>query len=472
VPASRSGRRGRPTQLSRDAVLDAAERLAAERGADTLTMRAVAAELGVSPMALYRHVSDKDGLLVAVLDRQVASLQRPRLPRDPRARLERLFRWLHDGLDERPWVVELLTRGDLMAPSVTWAMEEILRCFVLLGLSERRAVDGYLTAWRYTVGTLVIRHATRRTEATLARAPIQLQALHRVDPSAAPLIAATARYWAAARRDFDYAAGLAALVEGLVSPVALTAAGRGRTVGASRVRVHKIGGRGMEGQLGYWSLNVADTDRAQRFYAAVFGWTYAPPGAHGGVHVEGTAGGFHPAALAVSPAAVLVTDLAQAIGRIRETDGTVDESTVNLDFGYAEAADPAGARFGLVAFGPEYQPPSPAPTGHGQLGYWNLFTADLDVSRAFFADLFGWSYDAPGSAGGLPIRRSSPLGFVTPAEHPDGGLAFFVDDAVVTVETIRAAGGQADDPAASPYGPFAAATDDQGTRFAIWQSNR
>ena len=208
---------GRPPQLSRDAVLDAAERLAAAGGADALTMRVLARELGVSPMALYRHVTDKDALLVAIMDRQVASLPRPRLPREPRARLVRLSRWIHDGLDDRPWVVELLTRGDLMAPSVLWATEEMLGCFVALGLSERRAVDAYLTVWRYTVGTLVIRHASLRTAAALTRAPVQSTAVRSVDPGRAPLLAATAAYWPGARERFDYVTGLAAVIDGLVA---------------------------------------------------------------------------------------------------------------------------------------------------------------------------------------------------------------------------------------------------------------
>lgn len=226
----------------------------------------------------------------------------------------------------------------------------------------------------------------------------------------------------------------------------------------------------MAGQLGYWSLNVADTERARRFFGAVFGWMFSPPGSQGGVHVEGSSGGLHPATLGVSPCAILVDDLTEAIDRVGELGGTVDASTVNLDFGYAEAADAVGASFGLVAFGPDRLPPTPAPTGHGHLGYWNLLTSDLDTSRGFFAQLFGWTYDEPGSAGGLPIRGSSPLGFLTPGHETEGGLAFYVEDAVASVRAIRAAGGEADDPAESPYGPWAAATDDEGTHFAVWQS--
>lgn len=45
---------------------DAAERLFAEKGPDAVTMRQLAAELGVSPMTPYRYFDDKDAILAAV----------------------------------------------------------------------------------------------------------------------------------------------------------------------------------------------------------------------------------------------------------------------------------------------------------------------------------------------------------------------------------------------------------------------
>jgi len=64
--------RGRPARgqgVPRDAILDAALALLDEDGDAGLTMRALAARLGVTPMSLYHHVTDRAGLLRALSDR-------------------------------------------------------------------------------------------------------------------------------------------------------------------------------------------------------------------------------------------------------------------------------------------------------------------------------------------------------------------------------------------------------------------
>lgn len=50
----------------RERLCAAAERLFAQRGPDAVTMRQLAAELGVSPMTPYRYFKDKDDILAAV----------------------------------------------------------------------------------------------------------------------------------------------------------------------------------------------------------------------------------------------------------------------------------------------------------------------------------------------------------------------------------------------------------------------
>ncbi|MFF0542116.1 TetR/AcrR family transcriptional regulator [Nocardia thailandica] len=57
-----------PRPLSRDRIVAAAVRVADQGGADAITMRRVAQELGVEAMSLYHHVPNKDALLDGVVD--------------------------------------------------------------------------------------------------------------------------------------------------------------------------------------------------------------------------------------------------------------------------------------------------------------------------------------------------------------------------------------------------------------------
>ncbi|MFE5284922.1 TetR/AcrR family transcriptional regulator [Nocardia sp. NPDC056611] len=56
-------------RLSRETVADGAIALADAEGLDALTIRRLAQELGVTPMALYWHFKNKDELLAGVVDR-------------------------------------------------------------------------------------------------------------------------------------------------------------------------------------------------------------------------------------------------------------------------------------------------------------------------------------------------------------------------------------------------------------------
>jgi AcrR family transcriptional regulator len=90
-PPWRAPRRARParTPLSREAIVDAALRVVDREGADALSMRRVAEELGTGPASLYWHVSGKDELINLVVDRVVGEIEPPRP--DP-ARWQEQFR--------------------------------------------------------------------------------------------------------------------------------------------------------------------------------------------------------------------------------------------------------------------------------------------------------------------------------------------------------------------------------------------
>src|SRR3954471_13157221 len=104
APAQR--RRG---TLTKAAVLQAALTLLDSDGADALTMRRLADALGVSPMALYRHVRTKEEINEGLADLALESLD---IEPDPAApwpdQLATIFRNIHAALLAHPAMIQIL----------------------------------------------------------------------------------------------------------------------------------------------------------------------------------------------------------------------------------------------------------------------------------------------------------------------------------------------------------------------------
>jgi AcrR family transcriptional regulator len=119
--AARGGPGGRTTEreLTRDRIVDAAIALADAEGMAAVTMRRLATELGVAVMSLYRHVANKDELVLLMTDRVFAEVSLPDPPPEGwRAQIEAVAR-LEWHLGKRhPWIVSVmsLTRP-LMIPA-------------------------------------------------------------------------------------------------------------------------------------------------------------------------------------------------------------------------------------------------------------------------------------------------------------------------------------------------------------------
>ena len=108
-------RRGPRPMLSVERIVDAAFELANTEGLEAVTMARVGKALGVTPMALYRHVSNKDELLTLLADR-IADV--PPLPSDVGWR-EGLELWVRAQIDAalaRPWILDLPLSALLPGP--------------------------------------------------------------------------------------------------------------------------------------------------------------------------------------------------------------------------------------------------------------------------------------------------------------------------------------------------------------------
>jgi AcrR family transcriptional regulator len=208
-------RRRRPRgSLSREAILDAAEAIAAGEGFGALSMRNVAARLGSAPMALYNHVADRDALVDALLDRVLHRFE-PAPPAGDWAEDLRAFARAHRRmLTAHPWAVAPLFSQPNPGLGAVRIGEHALGVLARGGYEGARAVAAFsgLIALNYgwssftAARDLDTRGATGEVTAMLAQLP----------PEAFPRIVATAAEMGAYGSDEHYELVLGALVHGLV----------------------------------------------------------------------------------------------------------------------------------------------------------------------------------------------------------------------------------------------------------------
>src|SRR3954471_4164168 len=96
-------------RLSKTAVAERALRLGDKEGLEAVTIRRLAQELGVTPMALYWHFKNKDELLVGIVDHALSTVRADRAVADPwpkqlRAMVEALIR----AMREHPALADLM----------------------------------------------------------------------------------------------------------------------------------------------------------------------------------------------------------------------------------------------------------------------------------------------------------------------------------------------------------------------------
>ena len=131
--------------LNPDAVVASALRIVDEQGLDALTVRKVADEFGVTPMALYWHFSNKEALLDAVGDAVVASLVLPDATLDLETYLSEAMTSLVDVLRAHPNATPLVPTRLLLTEAGREITERTLDKLVAAGLTiaKAAAVDHY-----------------------------------------------------------------------------------------------------------------------------------------------------------------------------------------------------------------------------------------------------------------------------------------------------------------------------------------
>ena len=148
--------RGAPRRapLSRDAVARAAVTLADVAGLTSLSMRRLAHELGVVPMALYKHVANKEDLLDGMIDLVFSEIEVPSGTDWKRAMRHRA-RSMREALLRHSWAIGLM--GSRTSPGLASLHHHnaVLGRLRRAGFPLRTALRAYSAMDSYIYGSLL-----------------------------------------------------------------------------------------------------------------------------------------------------------------------------------------------------------------------------------------------------------------------------------------------------------------------------
>lgn len=198
--------------LTQDEVIRQARHIARNEGEAALTMRRVAEACGVTPMATYRHVDDKEHLLVLMVDalaRELAVLPEPGEDETAMDRIVDFGRRWRAALVREPVVLATLRRRPVTTEALALTTEVTLQLVGDLGLTGQVAAEATDALWVLTIGS---------ASYDLSRPPgIRHALLDDVDPEQVPLTRATMDLYADRDGDERYAKALRRMLSGTLA---------------------------------------------------------------------------------------------------------------------------------------------------------------------------------------------------------------------------------------------------------------
>jgi AcrR family transcriptional regulator len=139
--------------ITRDDIIRAAVKTVKAGGYEEMTIRSLAAGLGVAPMTLYRHIRDKDDLLDEVVDHLLASAWRPSASEDDwQAWLTEAAARLRRFLVSQPAALHVYLSHPVVSPVAVERMNAMLGVLRRSGVGEQAARRAYGALHTYTIG--------------------------------------------------------------------------------------------------------------------------------------------------------------------------------------------------------------------------------------------------------------------------------------------------------------------------------
>ena len=137
--------------LRRARVLQAAVELADEAGREAFSMRALAQELGVVPMALYKHVANKEELLDGMVDIVFGEIELPSGGLDWRTAMRRRAISAREALQRHGWAIGMMESRH-PGPANLRNHNAVMGCLRGAGFSFKMAIHAYSVQDAYIYG--------------------------------------------------------------------------------------------------------------------------------------------------------------------------------------------------------------------------------------------------------------------------------------------------------------------------------
>jgi TetR/AcrR family tetracycline transcriptional repressor len=159
TPADMRKRSARGT-ISRESVTDAALAIADRDGFDAVTMRAIATEVGATPMALYAYFSDKNALYAGMRERIFfVHVGAASIPRETwQSMLEGIARGLYGVMHAHPNWAPAIAHQSGPASSGLGFIDESLGLMLKDGFGAHAALNAYWCAMSFAVGSALCEH--------------------------------------------------------------------------------------------------------------------------------------------------------------------------------------------------------------------------------------------------------------------------------------------------------------------------
>ena len=150
--AAKHGETPSHAPITPDSVADAALRIIDAQGLDGLTVRALAAELGVGTMTLYWYVRNKDEVLDLVTDRLLAGVELPPVAPDWQAAVRDGAIAVRTALLAHPRAVPIIVGRGSFGPNGLRMLEGSIAIFRSAGFLDDDAADAYFAISNYVTG--------------------------------------------------------------------------------------------------------------------------------------------------------------------------------------------------------------------------------------------------------------------------------------------------------------------------------